>query len=39
LESEEFIHAIQEGRQPLGNIHDAMANLKIVEQAYARPGA
>ena len=39
LEFDEFVHAIHEGRQPLGNIHDALANLKIVEQAYARPGA
>jgi predicted dehydrogenase len=39
LEFDEFVHAIHESRQPLGNIHDALANLKIVEQAYARPGA
>jgi hypothetical protein len=38
LESEEFIHAIQEGRQPLDKIDDALANLKIAEQAYPRPG-
>lgn len=38
LEFQEFISAIQGGRQPVGNIHDALANLEIVEQAYASRG-
>jgi predicted dehydrogenase len=36
LEFAEFVDAIGSGRQPVGNIHDAMANLEIVQQAYRR---
>jgi predicted dehydrogenase len=38
LEFQEFVSAIQAGRQPVGNIHDALANLEIIERAYARRG-
>lgn len=34
LEFEEFAAAIEEGRQPQGNVYDALAVLKIVDRAY-----
>ena len=33
----EFISAITQNRQPIGNIHDAAAVLDIVNEAYRRP--
>jgi predicted dehydrogenase len=35
-ELEEFVAAINERRQPLGNIYDAKAMFDIIDQAYAR---
>jgi predicted dehydrogenase len=35
-EMREFLAAVEEGRQPLGNIEDAYAVLKVVDDAYGR---
>ena len=35
-EMEEFIAALEQGRQPIGNIDDALAVLTIVDAAYGR---
>jgi predicted dehydrogenase len=35
LEFEELLAAIREGRQPIGNIYDAKANLDIIDRLYA----
>jgi len=36
LEFKEFINAIENKREPVGNIKDALANLQIVDQVYGR---
>ena len=37
LEFEELLNAIEKKREPMGNLHDAKAALKIIHSVYGGP--